>query len=182
MPATIDLKFILIQIVGLIGAGIYFLSYQFKDNKKLFKVQFFSYICYTTHFICLGAITGALSNAINLFRSYFLSSNNEKLHSKWACGFIISLLVLVCIFTWKGPISLLPVIGNAAVTIGGYSHSEKKLRLAMLFINAPLWITYDVIVRSWAGVFDETLTLIAVIVSIIRLGWNNLDKKEDIIK
>ena len=48
----------------------------------------------------------------------------------------------------------------------------------MLFVNAPVWITYDVIVKSWAGVFDETLTLIAVIVSIIRIGWNNLDKTE----
>ena len=88
MPETINLKFIIIQGIGLIGAGIYFLSYQFKDNQKLFRVQFFSYICYSIHFICLGAITGALSNAINLFRSYFLSSNNKKLHSKWACGFV----------------------------------------------------------------------------------------------
>lgn len=82
MPATINLKFIFIQIVGLIGAGIYFLSYQFKDNKKLFRVQLFSYFCYAIHFICLGAVTGVLSNIINLFRSYFLSSNNNKLHSK----------------------------------------------------------------------------------------------------
>ena len=48
----------------------------------------------------------------------------------------------------------------------------------MIFINAPAWISHDIIVGSWAGVFDETVTLIAVIVSIIRIGWNNLDKTE----
>lgn len=176
MPATFDLKFILIQIIGLIGAGIYFFSYQNRDNKKLFRMQFFAFIFYIVHFILLGAFTGAISNSVNLLRSYFLSSNNEKLHTKKACAFICFLLVIVCIITWDGPISLLPVIGNAAVTIGGYLHSEKKYRLIMIFINAPVWITYDTLVRSFAGVLDETLTLVAVIISIIKIGWNNLDK------
>lgn len=176
MPATIDLKFIFIQIIGLIGAGIYFLSYQNRESKKLFKMQFFAFICYVIHFILLGAFTGAISNSVNLVRSYFLSSNNEKLHSKWACGFICFLLILVCTFTWNGPISLLPVIGNGAVTIGGYLHSEKKYRLIMIFFNAPVWITYDVLVGSFAGVLDETLTLVAVIISIVKIGWDNLDK------
>ena len=178
MPVTINLKFILIQGLGIVGAGIYFLSYQFKGNKKLFRTQMFSFICYSLHFILLGAITGALSNLVNLLRSYFLSSNKKELHSKWACALICALLGLVCIFTWSGTQSLLPVIGNAAVTIGGYLHSEKKLRLIMIFFNAPVWITYDFIVGSWVGVIDETITLIAVLISVYRIGWNNLDKKE----
>ena len=178
MPETINLKFIVIQAVGLIAAGIYSLSYQFKDNKTLFRIQFASFICFSLHFILLGAVTGAVSNLINLVRSYFLGSNNEKLHSKWACAFICLLLVLACIFTWDGPISLLPVIANGAVTIGGFLNSEKKLRLIMIFINAPCWITHDVIVGSWSGALDETIVLIAVIISIFRLGWKNLDKEK----
>lgn len=177
MPETITLKFILIQGLGIIGAGIYFLSYQFKDNKKLFRVQMFAFICYALHFIFLGAITGAVCNLICLLRSYFLSSKNEKLHSKWACVLICVLLTLNCIITWSGTVSLLPVVANAAVTIGGYLNSEKKLRLIMIFFNAPIWITYDFLVGSYAGVIDETVTLIAVLVSIYRLGWDNLDNE-----
>ena len=47
----------------------------------------------------------------------------------------------------------------------------------MIFFNAPLWITYDLLVGSYAGVIDEVATLLAVLISIYRLGWNNLDKK-----
>lgn len=175
MPETIIFNNLFVQLIGLIGAGIYFISYQFKDNKKVFRLQFFSFLFYATHLFLLGAVTGAIISIASLSRSYFLSSNNEKLHSKWACLFVCSILAIVCILTWAGPISLLPAVANIAVTIAGYTHSEKKIRSTMIFINAPLWITYNFLVHSWAGVIDETATLIAVIISIIRLGWNNLD-------
>lgn len=44
-----------------------------------------------------------------------------------------------------------------------------------MFVNSPLWIIYDVIVGSWAGILDEVVTELSIIISIIRFGWNNLD-------
>lgn len=177
MPESIDLYNLFVQLIGMIGAGIYFLSYQFKENQKVFRIQFFAFVFYATHLLLLGAVTGAIVSFASLFRSSFLSSDNEKLHSKWACLFICFILAVVCFLTWDGPISLLPAIANIAVSIAGYTHSEKNIRSTMIFVNAPLWITYDFLVGSWSGVIDEAATLIAVIISIVRLGWNNLDKK-----
>ena len=54
------LQNVIIQLVGFIGTGLYLLSYQFKVNKNLFKVQFLAYVFYTLHFILLGAITGGV--------------------------------------------------------------------------------------------------------------------------
>lgn len=42
-------------------------------------------------------------------------------------------------------------------------------------MNSPLWIIYDVIVESWAGILDEVVTELSIIISIIRFGWNNID-------
>ncbi len=44
-----------------------------------------------------------------------------------------------------------------------------------MFINSPLWIVYDIIVGSRAGILDEIITECSVIVSILRYGWKNLD-------
>ena len=44
-----------------------------------------------------------------------------------------------------------------------------------MFVNSPLWIIYDVILGSWAGILDEVVTELSNIISIIRFGWNNLD-------
>ena len=37
------------QLVGLFGTALFFASYQCRDNRQLFRVQFLSYLCYTAH-------------------------------------------------------------------------------------------------------------------------------------
>ena len=49
-------KFIFIQAIGFLGTIVFFFSYQCKNNKKLFRMQLVSYICYTMHLLLLGAI------------------------------------------------------------------------------------------------------------------------------
>ncbi len=45
-----------------------------------------------------------------------------------------------------------------------------------MFINSPLWIIYDILVGSWAGILDEVVSEASMIISIARYGWKNLDK------
>ena len=44
----------LVQLIGLLGTALFFLSYQCKSSKRLFQVQFVSYLCYTVHLLLLG--------------------------------------------------------------------------------------------------------------------------------
>jgi hypothetical protein len=81
-------------------------------------------------------------------------------------------------FTWAGWLSVLPVAANIASTIGGYTHNPRKIRVAGMFVNSPLWIVYDVLVGSWAGILDEVLSEVSMIISILRYGWKNLDTVE----
>ena len=41
--------------------------------------------------------------------------------------------------------------------------------------NSPLWIVYDIVVGSWAGILDEIVSEVSMIMSIIRYGWKNMD-------
>ena len=47
-----------------------------------------------------------------------------------------------------------------------------------MLINSPLWIVYDVLVGSWAGILDELITEVSILISIRRFGWKNLDRTE----
>ena len=51
--------------------------------------------------------------------------------------------------------------------------------IAGIFINSPLWIVYNIIVGSWAGILDEIVTEASMLLSIYRYGWKNLDTVED---
>ena len=45
-------------------------------------------------------------------------------------------------------------------------------------VNSPLWIVYDIAVGSWAGILDEIVSEVSMIVSIARYGWKNLDSMQ----
>lgn len=163
-------------MIGLIGTVLFFMSYQCKRNKNLFRVQFLSYLFYTIHLILLGAITGGISYILNTIRSFCLGSKNEFARSWKMCSMICVLQLTALLITWSGWISLLPVIANIAATIGGYTHNARKIRTVGMFVNSPLWMIYDIIVGSWAGILDELISEISMLISIVRYGWKNLDK------
>ena len=173
-----SLRHILIQGVGILGTTLFFLSYQCRSNKSLFRVQFVSYLCYTAHLLMLGATTGGISYVLNTLRSFCLGSKYTFLKGKGMCWTICTLLVLTLLLTWGGWHSILPVAANIASTIGGYTFNPRKIRIAGMFINSPLWIIYDIIVGSWAGILDEIVTESSMILSICRYGWKNLDTVE----
>ena len=167
---------VVVQVIGLIGTALFFMSYQCKSNKNLFRVQFLSYLFYTTHLILLGAITGGISYIINGIRSFCLGSKIDFLRSRKMCVIICILQLMTLIITWSGWLSLLPIAANIASTLGGYTHNARKIRIAGMFVNSPLWIIYDVIVGSWAGILDELVSEGSMILSIVRYGWKELDK------
>ena len=63
-----------------------------------------------------------------------------------------------------------------AVT-GGFSYI--LFYLGWSDINSPLWIIYNILVGSWAGIMDEVVSETSMITSIVRYGWENLGNVED---
>ena len=167
-----------IQAVGFLGTILFFLSYQCKSNRNLFRIQFICYVCYTVHFLLLGAITGGISYILNTVRSFCLGSKNDFLKGKWMCGIICALQMVTLVVTWDSWWSILPVAANIAATVGGYTFNARKIRVVGMFINSPLWIVYNILVGSWAGIADELVTEVSMVISIFRYGWKNLDVVE----
>ncbi len=169
---------IAVQSIGFCGTALFFLSFQCRSNKNLFRVQFLSYLLYTVHLLLLGAVTGGISYVINTFRSFCLGSSSKFARSRTMCWIICGMQLTALWFTWAGWISVLPVAANIASTIGGYTHNGKKIRLAGMCINSPLWIIYNISVGSLAGILDEVVSEASMILSIVRYGWKNLDREE----
>ena len=96
------------------------------------------------------------------------------------CVIICALQMIALYFTWNGVISKLPSIANIAATIGGYTYNGKTIRMVGMLINSPLWIIYNILVGSWAGIMDEIVSEISMIISIVRYGWDNLNEVENL--
>ena len=168
-----------IQGIGFVGTLLFFVSFQCRTNRNLFRVQFLSYLFYTIHLLLLGAVTGAVSYIINTFRSVCLGSRWKFAQRNEMCVILCLMQVAALIFTWSGWLSLLPVAANIASTIGGYTHNARKIRIAGMAINSPLWIIYDIIVGSWAGILDEAISELSMAISIWRYGWKTLGETQE---
>lgn len=170
------MNYILIQVIGFVGTALFFLSYQCRTNKNLFRVQMASYLFYTVHLLLLGAVTGGMSYILNIIRSFCLGSDKCILRSKWMCIAICMLQVTTLVAAWSGWWSVLPIVANVATTIGGYTYDARKIRLVGMLINSPLWIIYDILIGSWAGILDEFVSEASIIISIARYGWNDIEE------
>ena len=95
------------------------------------------------------------------------------------CVIICLMQMAALYFTWSGWMSILPVAANIAATIGGYTRNARKIRITGMLINSPLWILYDILVGSWAGILDELVSEASMLISIVRYGWKNLDTVEN---
>ena len=173
------MKLLLIQAIGIAGTVLFFLSDPCRQTNNLFRVQFVSYMCYTTHLLLLGAVTGGVSYLVNTVRSFCLGSRYDFLKGKAMCAILCILQLAALALTWNNWWSILPVAANIAATLGGYTYNARKIRVAGMFINSPLWIVYDILVGSWAGILDEIVTEASMLLSIYRYGWKNLDTVEE---
>ena len=172
-------KYIIIQAIGLVGTLLFFLSFQCRENRRLFQVQFLSYAIYTVHLLLLGAVTGGLSYVINTVRSLCLGSSRRFAKSRAMCCILCAAQLGVLLLSWAGWISILPVAANIAATVAGYTRNPRKIRLTGMLINSPLWLVYNLMSGSAAGILDELVSEASMIISIVRFGWKALDRVEE---
>ena len=168
-----------IQLIGFVGVAFFIISYQIKSNRALFLFQLIGCLIFCTQFFIMGAYTGALSLVVNIVRNLLLLKVNDWpwVKSKYTLAAFLIVLVVITVFTWAGPISLLPFISVAVTTIGYWTNNAQKIRLSQM-IGSPTVLVYDFLIRSWGGVLNETIVIASIIVSIKRFGWKNMGENK----
>lgn len=164
-----------IQLIGFIGVAFFIASYQMRSNRLLFLFQLIGCLIFCVQFFIMGAYTGALSLIVNVLRNLLQLKLNDWpwVKSKLTLSAIIALLVAITVYTWAGPLSLLPFFSVAITSIGYWTNNAQKIRLSQLF-GSPCTLVYDALIHSWRGVLNESIALLSIIISIVRFGWKNL--------
>ena len=165
-----------IQGIGFIAAFIFIISFQIKSNKTLFVFQAIGSALFCLQFFLMDQLTGSFSLILSLSRNVILTQYEKASWARWKgwVWILCALSVTITIFTWKGPISLLPFAAFVASTITYWTNNARYIRLGNLVCACPSWLTYDIIVGSWGGVLNESVMMLSIIISIIRFGWKNL--------
>ncbi len=166
---------IIAQFIGFLGLLASMTAYQMKTQKRIVMIQIISCSFFTAHFLMLHAYTGALMNFIAAVRSVVFANKDKKwAKSNWWIVFFSLVCVLAVSLSWEGYLSLLPMLGMVLTTVSWGIENARLVRLISL-PSSPLWIIYNFVSGSTAGVLTELFVMTSIITAMIRL---DLPKKK----
>ncbi len=167
---------ILAQIVGIIALTCAVISFQQNAHRRILVFQLISGVIFVIHFLMLNAYTGAILNLVAVMRSVvFVNKGKSWADNKiWLVIFCL-LSVAVGFFTWNGFATLLPIGGMICTTVAFWVKSPKRVRL-IAFPSSPLWLVYNVLNNSFAGIITEIINMCSIIVAMFRFDYKKVNK------
>ena len=157
------------HVISFIALGVAFLVYMLKKRSHIILAKLMTDAAYAVHFILLGQFTAASVNTVNIGRGIVFYNRGSK---KWAssnlwCVFFVVVTLGCAVFTWRGPISLMPTVGSSLAVIGTWSTNTLVLRSFNL-AGVSLWFVYSILAFSPASMICNAIYIVTLIISIVR--------------
>jgi hypothetical protein len=160
------------QSIGMVGLVFAIISFQ--NNKRNLILVFLglAQMCFIAHFALLGIWTAVSMNVVGAMRTFFFVFRGRKkwMDSNFVMYTFICLFVIAGILSWQNWLSFLPIMAMIIETIGVWQEDPRKIRFIVI-IPRPLWITFNVIHHSYAGVLTELFVITSLITAIVRFDF-----------
>ena len=175
-----DLKFIIIQLVGILAWIMLGLSYYRKDTNKILVFQIIGTLLYCVHYGLLGAWSGLF---ICAFETIFDFGYYKTDKDKYIYMASIPIRIIGGMIGFSTLIDVLPI--TASLTDGYTLTKKKKVVVVGAVISYTMWVIYDIFVMSYSGAITDGLIVLSNL-SILFFGYNIFDrlsiKKRAVIK
>jgi len=157
-----------IQALGFVALILCIISYQSNRYRTLMSIRAASEFVFGVHFLLLGVLSGSALQFVGGIRNLaFVRLENQKNKMLIAIITFCVLFTLFGIFTWEGPISLLPIVAKNVSTIAFAMSDTRKIRL-IEFPTYGLWLFFNIVSGSIAGTINASLSLVSIAIAIIR--------------
>ncbi len=172
---TKDIVGIAAQVIGIAAMLVAVLSFQCRKNSHFCIVQAVSALLFAINYVAIGAYTGAVSNIINILRGTSFGLLDRR-YRNVSCIVLLILYTAGTIFTYSGFFSAIILVSQLAGTTAIWHDNGKIMRIVQFFCISPIWLLYSIYYFSPGGIICECFTLLSVIVSVIRYGFNGFEK------
>lgn len=154
------------NIIDLLAALIQIGTGAVKKKSKILIMQIVQLIMQGIAMLLLGGVTGAVSNVLSCVRNYICYK--EKLNLPWKLFFIAASVVMTIVLNDQGILGMIP----AAVCIVYIIFMDVKdpIKFKMLVMGTFIpWLFYHFILGSYTGAASDAATIIANIVTIVKM-------------
>ena len=156
------------QMVGWAGTGFCVAAYQCRSSRKLVACELVCALLYVVQYCMLGAYTGSLVMVVSVLTNSISCGERRWMRWKgWPAVFAL-LFAAAAAATWDGWLSLLPCAATILTNICNFYRNGRIIRLNRLCAACPMWMTYNIASRSWAGVACELIVAASILLSFRR--------------
>lgn len=178
--------YIISQVITVIYFAMLSLSYLLKNRTKILIANFVAHIGQMSAMAMLNGYTGAAMSAIMMLRDLTLliqemqKSKGKQINKKVDLGILVItvvLMIVLTVFTYNGPLSLLSVIATLVTTFALWQKDVTRYKLLGLLASL-LWLAYNIFIMSIMGIILEVILLICSVIGYIKDVKKN--KKEEL--
>lgn len=168
--------YIISQIITVAYFGLLGLSYLLKNRTKILEANVGAHIGQITAMSLLGGYTGAAMAGVMLLRDVLLltielrKSKGKSVSAQLDRAILIgaiALILILTIFTYGGPLSLLSVAATLVLTFALWQKNTRVYKFLGI-ISGILWLLYNVFIFSIMGIILETVLMICSIVGYLK--------------
>ena len=170
---------ILIQAIGFVGIGLNLIAVQFNKHWQILLFKTLGSFMFVLQYVFLKAYTGAAMDGIGIIRNilFIFSVKNGKPTIIWIIFFAVLTIVFGAL-TFEGLISLLAITAKLLSCVSYGINNARAIRM----INLPssgCWLVYNGLHFSLAGILNEILVLISIIIAEIRFNYSKKTNKKE---
>lgn len=146
------------------------LSFWGKEKKAMIAMLVLDSLFLACSYTFLGEFSGAITNVICLARNLFAIYKDKNPHFDKPIFFMLFAMVhtVACVFTFTGPVSLLPLLAAYICCVYSYSKNDSLVRFGIAAMVA-VWLIYDIAVGSYASIVAESIALCSAVAAIVKI-------------
>ena len=154
-----QLVFWLAYAIGAIGIAVEWRSYVLYDASAFRRWSAAGAVLWGFMYLLLGAWTAALTMSCTAARTLVSGLLTSPQRKHLIAGLFITAFVLMTIFSWQGPVSLLPAFAVINTTLALFYLENRSMRILML-ASSGAWIINDIIWQAWPALLAESVAVL----------------------
>lgn len=174
------MNYIISQIICLIAFLISLTVYHKKNKKKILKTSIFTNVLKLVHYLLLNAYSGCITKILGIIRDVIIIKKEKIkfLSSNVYLFLLVFIYVMVSIFTYKGIVSIFPLIAAIIYLIPTWKGEAITVKKAA-FISSIFWLIYDISILSITGIISHLFSITSILIALIKY-YKKVEKKKNL--
>ncbi|WP_228375568.1 YgjV family protein [Methylomonas denitrificans] len=148
----------LAYLVGGVGILVEWRAYCLPDGSAFRRWSAAGALLWAAQYLLLDAWTAGLTMASTALRTMLSGSLTNGFYKHWAAVGFVALFCGLTLFSWQGPVSLLPAFAVINTTLALFYLNNRHMRIALL-VSSLAWIGNDYIWQAWPAFLAESVAM-----------------------